>query len=260
MIYVLAVTVGLCAGSFINALVWRVREQSKSEAKKEDKALSILRGRSVCPHCRHELAWYDLLPVFSWLTLRGRCRYCHKSISTQYPLVELLTAGLFLASAALWPRPLTGEHLFSLLSWWILLTGLIALFIYDLRWMLLPNRIVYPLIGIAVITRVVQATVFNEGPTVLLGAVWGFLVAGGLFYVLFQLSQGKWIGGGDGALVEVDAAEVEVHGLPVGRGHEREVEDALVGAAAEIVTSQENRGALIARLIQKERWIRRAVF
>ena len=94
---------GLCAGSFVNALVWRLHEQKRS--KKADKKLSILNGRSMCVHCRHELTWYDLIPLFSWLLLRGKCRYCKKPISWQYPIVELATAAVFVLSYIFWPNP-----------------------------------------------------------------------------------------------------------------------------------------------------------
>lgn len=78
---------GMIIGSFLNALEYRT-----------EKGLSI-NGRSFCPHCKHQLAWYDLIPVFSWVSLRGKCRYCKKPISKQYPLIELVTAGIFVAVA-----------------------------------------------------------------------------------------------------------------------------------------------------------------
>lgn len=197
MIYILAIIFGLCAGSFINALVWRVHEQSRNMAAHRDKYLSVLRGRSLCPHCRHTLAWYDLVPLLSWLALKGRCRYCARPISLQYPLVELLTAALFAISAIQWPQPLSGQLWFGLAVWFVILTGLIALLVYDLKWMLLPNRIVYPLLGIAAADVLIRALVFAEGIASVAQAFWGLLTIGGLFYLLFQVSKGKWIGGGD---------------------------------------------------------------
>lgn len=190
------IVLGLCAGSFINALVWRVREQHKKRPR-NDRSLSILHGRSVCPHCRHQLAWYDLIPLLSWLALKGRCRYCARPISLQYPLVELLTAALFAISVIQWPQPLSGQSWFEFVVWLVLLTGLVALLVYDARWMLLPNRIVYPLLGIAAAHVLFQALVFAEGIVPVSQALWGLLTIGGLFYLLFQVSKGKWIGGGD---------------------------------------------------------------
>src|SRR4051812_13278636 len=100
MIIAVLIVFGLCLGSFVNALVWRVHEQEA--AKKPNKKLSVLNGRSMCPHCEHELAAKDLIPVLSWLSLGGKCRYCHKPISKQYPLVELLTALLVVGSYIWW--------------------------------------------------------------------------------------------------------------------------------------------------------------
>lgn len=197
MLLLIATALGLCAGSFINALVWRVREQHKKRGARHDRSLSILHGRSVCPHCRRQLAWYDLVPLLSWLALKGKCRYCARPISLQYPLIELLTAVLFAVSALQWPQPLSGQSLFGLAVWFVILTGLIALLVYDLRWMLLPNRIVYPLLGIAAADVLVRALVFTEGMAPVTQALGGMLTIGGLFYLLFQVSKGRWIGGGD---------------------------------------------------------------
>src|SRR5690606_19684146 len=113
------VILGLCLGSFVNALVFRLHMQMKASekhrGKKVQKAkLSIVSGRSMCVHCHHELAWYDLIPVLSWLTLGGKCRYCHKPIAWQYPLVELATAALFALSYVYWP---VNFSTFQLMDW-----------------------------------------------------------------------------------------------------------------------------------------------
>lgn len=77
----LLIPVWLCWGSFLNVVAYRVLHKQ-----------SIVHPRSRCPHCNHTLAWFDLIPVFSWLLLNGSCRYCGKPISKLYPLIELLTA------------------------------------------------------------------------------------------------------------------------------------------------------------------------
>lgn len=218
MIYVVLFVLGLCLGSFINALVWRLRQQldddgnlrkgigygvkgkganSSNVQRPTSNVYSVVNGRSMCPNCKHTLAWYDLLPVASWLSLGGKCRYCKKPISWQYPLIELLTGALFVVSYAVWPLNLGITWvLFGFVSWLFCLVGLIALAIYDSRWMLLPNRIVLPLIVVATVSLVLQ---FVAGRP--LSDVWqvamACLVAGGIFWVLYQISGGKWIGGGD---------------------------------------------------------------
>ena len=214
MFIVILIVFGLAFGSFINALVWRVHEQSRPKKKRvaSDSELSIYRGRSMCPHCQHTLAWYDLLPVVSWALLRGKCRYCHKPISAQYPIVELTTAGLFTSSYVFWPFALVGAVSYLLFGLWLVcLVMLVALAVYDLRWMLLPNRIVFPLTAVSVVYAGLSAVVADDPKQSILLSVVSLLIAGGIFYVLFQISAGKWIGGGD---VKIGFALGLLLGLP----------------------------------------------
>ena len=199
----ICIIVGLALGSFINALVWRLHEQGKArpqgKAKSKPKSddLSITKGRSMCIHCHHTLAWYDLIPVISWLTLRGRCRYCSKPIGWQYPVVELATAILFALSYKAWDRPLDGANLITLIVWLGILVGLLALFVYDLRWMMLPNRIIKPLASLALLYALVTIINADSPLHALIQVLLAVLVLGGLFWALFQISGGNWIGGGD---------------------------------------------------------------
>src|SRR5580700_10995304 len=104
LVIVMLAVLGLCFGSFVNALVWRLYMQQIVVDKTHKKAVSsfhriysyifglrasnpysILKGRSMCPDCHHELAIVDLIPVLSWILLRRKCRYCGKPISWQYP-------------------------------------------------------------------------------------------------------------------------------------------------------------------------------
>ena len=190
---------GLVLGSFVNALVWRLHEQGKLHKKtlrvpSED--LSILHGRSMCPDCHHTLAARDLVPVFSWLWLRGRCRYCKKPISAQYPLVELLTAVLFVVAYTSWPFGLDAQGIFQLGFFGLYIVFFVALAVYDVRWFLLPDRLVFPLIGISAIPPITMA--LWHGDIVRLWApLAGAAVIYGLFWGLYQVSKGEWIGGGD---------------------------------------------------------------
>ena len=184
----------------MNALVWRLYQQSlpKKKRRATDQELSISRGRSMCPRCKHTLAWYDLVPVLSWTLLGGKCRYCRKSIGWQYPAVELATAGLFVFSYLSWPLELTMLSIQMLFTVWLAaIVGFVALTVYDLRWMLLPNKIVFPLTGLgvlAVVTRLIDSGNIQQTILMSLGSL---AVAGGIFYVIFQISDGSWIGGGD---------------------------------------------------------------
>lgn len=189
---------GLMAGSFINALVWRLHENSKNP-KSKNRNLSIVNGRSMCIHCRHVLAWYDLIPIISWVALRGRCRYCHRTISRQYPLVEFITASLFVLSYVFWPESLSANGQIILLSTWLAgATGLVALAVYDLKWMLLPNKVIYPTLIVTAAGRAGYIAGYSSRPWHYL-FLWAFSVAisSGVFWILFTVSKGKWIGYGD---------------------------------------------------------------
>lgn len=194
MIIVFLAVLGLMFGSFVNALVWRLHKQSKS--KKPTEKYSITKGRSMCVDCGHTLGAKDLVPVFSWLYLKGKCRYCKKPISWQYPAVELLTAVVFVASYIFWPADFNLVEYLILALWLACTVGFMALIIYDIRWMLLPNKIVFPLYFVALAVLVLR---FIQNPelSIILGTLAGILVGGGIFYILFQVSKGKWIGGGD---------------------------------------------------------------
>lgn len=195
MIIAVLVVLGLCFGSFANALVWRVRQQ---ETGSKSKRLSVLNGRSMCPACKHELAAGDLVPVLSWLALRGKCRYCGRPISVQYPLVELVTAAAFVLSYLWWPARLTDSFQIAVFGLWLaILTGLLALLVYDLRWNMLPDRIVFPLTGLAIIQAVIAVISAGSPVKALVNEILAVAVGGGIFYFVFQASKGKWIGGGD---------------------------------------------------------------
>ncbi len=150
----------------------------------------------MCVHCGHTLQATDLIPLLSWLSLGGKCRYCKKPIAWQYPLVELLTAVLFVASYLVWPHDLAGWEIASFSLWLVCIVAFMALIIYDIRWMLLPNRIIFPMYGV-VLLYVLTKVAGDMSPRPLGASLIGVVVGGGLFYVLFQLSRGKWIGGGD---------------------------------------------------------------
>jgi prepilin signal peptidase PulO-like enzyme (type II secretory pathway) len=207
MIILILALLGLCFGSFVNALVWRINEQSLfvKKGKKQPKKgsiiksadLSVLKGRSMCPECHHTLAAKDLIPVLSWLELRGKCRYCQKPISWQYPLVESATALLFVLSYLWWPYSFNTMGTVNFVAWCALLTGFMALVVYDLRWMMLPNRITYPLIALSAVVATLNITAFHGGLNGLKDTLISLTIASGFFYLLFQMSKGKWIGGGD---------------------------------------------------------------
>ena len=164
---------GLIIGSFLNCVIYRL-EKGKS-----------LWGRSYCPHCKHTLIWTDLVPVFSFLFLKGRCRYCHKKISIQYPMVEILTALIFLLILNFQPLNLKFSIL-NLLFLLYIVSSLIVIFIYDLKHYLIPDKILFPAIIIAFIYNFLN---FNY----LLAA----FIAFSFFLFIYLISKGQWMGFGD---------------------------------------------------------------
>ena len=128
---------GLMLGSFMNVCIYRL-----------PRGLSPVRPRSGCPSCGHMLAWYENVPVVSYLVLRGRCRACRAPISLMYPIVELITGAVFLG-AYLWygPGPLLIVRL--VFAW-----AMIALFVIDLQHQILPNVITIPGIIVGVLANV----------------------------------------------------------------------------------------------------------
>ncbi len=175
---------GLFIGSAINAYVWRLYVGK-----------SWVKGRSMCPDCKHPLAGKDLVPVVSWLWLQGRCRYCKQRIHWQYPVVETLTAGLFgLSAAVLMP---VGLHAWIGFAFWlVILTLLLVMAVYDLRWMILPDKVMYPTIVITA-GYVMYEAVITHSWLVLRGSVYAAVLAGGMFFFIAAVSRGRAMGGGD---------------------------------------------------------------
>ena len=180
---VIGIIFGLIFGSAINAIVWRLHV-GRSWAK----------GRSECPDCGHVLHSKDLIPVVSWALLGGKCRYCRKPIK-DHPIVELLTAGVFGLSAYVL-APVTPLDSLRLVLWLVLAVMLIVLAVYDAKWMLLPDKIMYPLIVVGLLFTGIMA--FASGNMHgLFSAVVAAGVAGGGFFAIVFLTKGRAMGGGD---------------------------------------------------------------
>ena len=167
---------GLVIGSFLNVLVIRGNTGRS------------LAGRSGCMSCGAQLTVYELVPIFSWLFARGRCRHCGSAISVQYPLVELATAALFalVASAGL-PMPV---HLLTLAVFALY----VAIVAYDVRHTIIPDTWSYAAAGLAFLFALVSARHVTFW-TLLAGPI----VAAPL-YLLWLLSRGRALGLGDAKL------------------------------------------------------------
>ena len=190
MIWILIVGLGLIAGSFISALIDRLWNRE-----------GFFWTRSRCDHCRRPLAAWQLVPVFSWLCQLGRCGHCRQTISCFYPLLELVTAGLFALSYWQWPAFASGGWPLAIFSLWLLIVILfILLSLYDLKEFILPDKLILPL---AILSLIFSSTIiilyspeaffiqtfFQLAVSCLLG--------GGLFALIYFISGRQWIGFGD---------------------------------------------------------------
>ena len=185
---------GLLVGSFLNVVILRLPERMKAEwrldaldtlgVEPEDQPLppGIVREPSHCPHCHHRLSVLDNIPLFGWLLLRGRCRYCKVAISIQYPLVELLSG--VLSAVIVWKFGPTWPALAGLVFTWMLL----ALAGIDFRTQYLPDQLTYPLLWLGLLLAVLP--VFVVPSTAIIGAAIGYLSLWSVYW-LFKLLTGK---------------------------------------------------------------------
>jgi Type II secretory pathway, prepilin signal peptidase PulO and related peptidases len=178
---------GLCFGSFMNVLIYRI-----------PRGIGTVKGRSFCPDCGHTLRWYDLFPVFSYIFLGGRCRYCKAAISLRYAAIELLNAFLWLAYAAkymLYPMTMVGHFIFG--------SALICIIFIDAEHMLIFDRFN---IAIAVGGVLIAADKFlcdnvlyyvYPSTVTITDRLIGAVCVSGLFFLIALISRGRAMGGGD---------------------------------------------------------------
>jgi leader peptidase (prepilin peptidase)/N-methyltransferase len=171
---VLALVLGLCIGSFLNVVIWRL-----------PRGHSLLHPGSSCPHCQHPIPAYLNIPVVSYLLLRGRCRWCGNQISWRYPLVECLTGGAF----ALVAVRFSGDPARAV-SGALLAAMLIAVTFIDLDHGIVPDSISLPGLALGLVASLIRTDV--SGWDALTGAA----VCGGFFWLVVVVSRGG-MGGGD---------------------------------------------------------------
>lgn len=199
---------GASVGSFLNVLIDRLPKGEK------------ITGRSRCDYCRRQLAWYDLIPIISFFLLKGRCRYCGKKISLQYPLVEILTGILYVLVFIFQFFPLSGIPLrgtvfnefsvfsfqfFKLIGFWGIISCLIVIFFSDLKYHLISDWILLSLFVFSVILNTVKylSTCLSQSPIncVILRLVQnnifsGLIVAFPIF-LIYYISHERAMGLGD---------------------------------------------------------------
>lgn len=170
--------VGLCVGSFLNVVIYRASE------------MTTLTQASCCPSCDTKLAAADLVPVASWLFLKGKCAYCDAHISARYPIVELVTAVMWGACATYW------RNIESAVAWSIFCSALLSLAMIDWDTTLLPDSLTLPLLWTGLVASTLGITEISSTK-----AIWGAAVGYGFLWLVstsFELATGKvGMGGGD---------------------------------------------------------------
>lgn len=179
--------VGAAVGSFTSVVIYRLHKGKHG----------ILRGRSACPECEKDLQPLDLVPIVSYLTLRGKCRYCSKEISYMYPLLEAISGVIFASLFFMFPffnsaLQFSGTNMGLYLLHAFYSFVLIFTFFYDLHYLRVADEILLPAILIGLI-----ATIAYPLTPHFLDALLGAAIAVAFFGLQILLSKGKWLGLGD---------------------------------------------------------------
>ena len=181
---VIIFALGLIVGSFLNVVIFRLRAKEK-----------LIFSRSHCPKCKKKLTVKDLIPVFSFIIQKGKCCYCHKKISWQYPLVELVTGVSFLLIFLKFYNNDLLAISYQLLAYWFFAAILIIIFVYDFKYYLIPDKVIYPALIITLIFQILFSILNTQYS--ILNIIIGSLIPGLFFLYLVLISKEKWLGAGD---------------------------------------------------------------
>ena len=179
LLYIMIFLFGIVIGSFLNVCIYRI-------PKKED----IVKINSHCMTCNYKLKWYDLVPIFSYIFLGGRCRKCKTKLSIQYPIIEGLNGILYVLVVAV-----NGVMIESLL-YCLMFSALVTLSVIDFRTYEIPFGINLFILTLGLIRLALDYRNF-------LDYLIGFISVSGFLYLLYLLTKGRGIGGGDIKLMAV---------------------------------------------------------
>jgi leader peptidase (prepilin peptidase)/N-methyltransferase len=199
--YPLVAGLGLMVGSFLNVVILRLPRKLEWQWRRDAHEIleqpdvsdppppGIVLEPSHCPHCKQRLSWFENIPLFSWLALRGKCRHCKAPISAQYPLVELLTALLCVAS--MW------RFGFGWQGFGAALLGcfLVALSGIDLRTRLLPDQLTLPLMWLGLVAS--MDNLYMPTKVALIGAALGYVSLWSVWWLFKQITGKEGMGHGD---------------------------------------------------------------
>ncbi|HEY4582452.1 MAG TPA: A24 family peptidase [Lysobacter sp.] len=215
--YPLAAGLGLLVGSFLNVVILRLPGRLEWVWKRDSREVlgldevydppppGIVVERSHCPHCRHVLSWYENIPLFSWLALRGKCRHCKAPISAQYPLVELLTMLLFVACVARFGFGWQGFGAMVFTAFLVSMSGI------DLRTQLLPDSLTLPLMWLGLIAA--SDNLYIAAKPALIGAAVGYASLWSVWWLFKQLTGKEGMGHGDFKLLAAIGAWTGLAGI-----------------------------------------------
>ncbi len=186
---------GTVIGSFLNVLIYRLPI-----------GMDFKKGNSICPNCKHQLNWKDLFPLFSWIFLGGKCRYCKAPISKQYPIVEAINGTmyvliyLFLSGG----RAIEGLNL-TLAGYMIFASALIVISWIDFKHQIIPDSMWIAIVvgGLFIVGDKLLNVDFKDAYEVenlkiwIISRVVGFFTVSGLFFIIALITGGRAMGGGD---------------------------------------------------------------
>jgi leader peptidase (prepilin peptidase)/N-methyltransferase len=215
--YPAAAMFGLAVGSFLNVVILRLPPRLEWQWRRDSREVlgepdlydppppGIVVEPSHCPHCKHKLAWWENIPVLSYLALRGRCRNCKTPISPQYPLVELITMLLVLACVWRFGFGWRGFGAMLLSSFLVALSGI------DLRTRLLPDQLTLPLMWLGLIACIENLYIGQK--SALLGVMAGYFSLWSVYWLFKQLTGKEGMGHGDFKLLAALGAWVGLKGI-----------------------------------------------
>ena len=193
---IIILLLGLVIGSFLNILIDRI-----------PKGESPIRGRSYCDKCKKTLKWYDLIPLFSFIILKGKCRYCRASLSWYYSVVELTTGIMFVVTTLFILNnfkfsilnfqsnlnySITNYQLLIPLAYYLFVVScLIVIFFADLKYGIIPDKIIFPAIAVSFLYFLINHS------SLIINHLFSAVGASLFFLLLFLITKGKGMGFGD---------------------------------------------------------------
>jgi len=215
--YPAAAAFGLALGSFLNVVILRLPRRLEWQWQRDSREIlgepeaydppppGIVVEPSHCPHCKHKLAWFENIPLLSWLALRGKCRHCHAPISAQYPLVEFVT--MLMVLACVWQFGF-GWRGFGAVLFTCFLVALAGI---DLRTRLLPDQLTLPLLWLGLIAAIENLYIGQKAA--LLGVMAGYFSLWSVYWVFKQVTGKEGMGHGDFKLLAAIGAWVGLKGI-----------------------------------------------